>query len=217
MRKTDSELILRDAADNQISVPVDQIASQINNPVSLMPPGITAQLRQDEFIDLVRFISEIGKPGSFAVPKERYVRRWRTLEANAEFEDLLRQGSIALAAADNPKAVWRPVYSAVDGSLDLNDLPQLSRFFGRKFSYVRFQIEASAPGAAILKIDSPKGLSMWVGTERTDVDAESKIQVGKGVTTITLAVDRADHEKPLRIELVDVPGSPAQARLITGK
>lgn len=217
MRKTDRDLLLRDAADNEMTIPLDQIASQVNNPVSLMPPGITAQLRQDEFVDLVRFMGEIGKPGALAVPKERFVRRWRALEANAEFEDLLRQGSIALAASDHPKAMWRPAYSAVDGSLPVDDLPQLSRFFGRKFSYARFQIEASAPGAAVLKIESPKGLSMWVGSVRTDADAESKITLAKGINTITLAVDRVDHDKPLKIELIDAAGSPAQARLITGK
>jgi putative heme-binding domain-containing protein len=215
--KTATELTLRDAADNLMIIPLDQVAAQIDNPVSLMPPGLTAQLRRDEFIDLVRFMSELGRPGPFAVGPERWVRRWRVLEQNSEFEDALRQGSIALAAGDHPKAVWRPIYSAVSGELAIDELPQLTRFFGRKFSYVRFQVEASAAGPAALRFNSPKGLSMWVGSERVDVADDTAIRLPAGATMITLAIDQSDRQGPLRIELRDVPDSPAQARLTTGK
>ena len=39
------------------------------SPVSLMPPGLTASLRKDEFIDLMSFLSALGKEGESFSPK----------------------------------------------------------------------------------------------------------------------------------------------------
>ncbi|MFT5108505.1 MAG: putative heme-binding domain-containing protein, partial [Pseudoalteromonas tetraodonis] len=75
-------VVLRDAAGKEINVPADQIVSRSVSPVSLMPPALTASLRRDEFIDLVSFLSELGKEGEYKVPRERYVRRWRVADAN---------------------------------------------------------------------------------------------------------------------------------------
>ena len=52
-------------------------------PVSLMPPGLTSMLRKDEFLDLVRFLSELGKEGKYKVPAGRFARRWRVIPAKS--------------------------------------------------------------------------------------------------------------------------------------
>ncbi|MDP4582304.1 MAG: hypothetical protein NWT04_00145, partial [Verrucomicrobiales bacterium] len=70
---------VRDAIGKENRIPKTEIASNQISPVSLMPPGLTAQLREDEFIHLVRFLSELGKDGDFKTPSNRFIRHWQTL------------------------------------------------------------------------------------------------------------------------------------------
>jgi hypothetical protein len=42
-----------------------------------MPPGLTASLREDEFVHLVRFLSELGKPGPWGPRSTATIQRWR--------------------------------------------------------------------------------------------------------------------------------------------
>ena len=74
VRETASELILRDAEDREVSIPIQSIEERANGG-SLMPEGLADSLTRTELVDLVRFLSELGKVGPFAVSKSRLVRR----------------------------------------------------------------------------------------------------------------------------------------------
>ncbi|MFZ4767855.1 MAG: sorbosone dehydrogenase, partial [Roseimicrobium sp.] len=74
-----NELVLRDAGNNLHKIAKANIAQKVISPVSLMPPGLTASLREDEFLDLVRFLSELGREGAFKTQPNRYIRTWRTM------------------------------------------------------------------------------------------------------------------------------------------
>ncbi|MDH3583226.1 MAG: HEAT repeat domain-containing protein, partial [Phycisphaerae bacterium] len=65
------ELILRDAADKPVTIAAGNVKKQSIVPVSLMPPGLTAKLRRDQFVDLVSFLSVLGKPGPYRVSPAR--------------------------------------------------------------------------------------------------------------------------------------------------
>jgi hypothetical protein len=60
-RKTGDAHLLRDPAGNIVSIPNSNIAKIDTSSVSLMPPGLTASLRRDELIDLMRFLTSRGK------------------------------------------------------------------------------------------------------------------------------------------------------------
>ncbi|MFO0907940.1 MAG: c-type cytochrome [Isosphaeraceae bacterium] len=83
LRQSDRELVLRDAEDREVSVPLSAIEEQKPGG-SLMPAGLVEPLTRAELIDLVRFLSELGKIGPYSVSKARVVRRWQTLEPNNE-------------------------------------------------------------------------------------------------------------------------------------
>ena len=42
-----------------------------------MPDGLVDSLTRQEFVDLVRFLSELGKVGPYAPNPARLVRRWQ--------------------------------------------------------------------------------------------------------------------------------------------
>src|SRR5205823_123611 len=75
VRETGKELILRDKVDKEVLIPKDQI-EETKNGGSLMPEGLTDELTRTELVDLVRFLSELGKVGPYQVGKEKVVRRW---------------------------------------------------------------------------------------------------------------------------------------------
>lgn len=75
-RQDDKEIILRDAAGKDISLALSQVAKKEVIPISLMPAGLTANLRRDELVDLVKFLSELGKDGPYKVQDDGTVRAW---------------------------------------------------------------------------------------------------------------------------------------------
>lgn len=60
-RKTGTALLLRDPTGNVVSIPNSNIAKTDTSPVSLMPPGLTISLRRDEMVDLMRYLTSLGK------------------------------------------------------------------------------------------------------------------------------------------------------------
>ena len=79
VRQSDTHLILRDVNDAEVSIPLGSIEAQKDGK-SLMPSGLTEKLTRSELVDLVRFLSELGKVGKFAIGQERVARRWQVLE-----------------------------------------------------------------------------------------------------------------------------------------
>ncbi len=80
VRQTDKELVLRDAARDEMIIPIDKI--ELKKEIgSIMPAGLADLLTDGEFLDLVRFLSELGKPGPYAVTAAPVVRRWRLVDA----------------------------------------------------------------------------------------------------------------------------------------
>ena len=77
VRENAKELVLRDAEDRIITIAKDGIEERKDGR-SLMPDGMVNELTRGELIDLVRFMSELGKVGGkYAIGKSRVVRRWQ--------------------------------------------------------------------------------------------------------------------------------------------
>src|SRR5438876_3774544 len=74
-----NELVIRDAGNQIHKLPKSNIAQKVLSPISMMPPGMTASLREDEFVDLVRFLSELGKEGNYKIKSNRFIRAWRIM------------------------------------------------------------------------------------------------------------------------------------------
>ncbi len=64
VQQSDQQVVLRDAQDKLVTVRRDEIDQQTTSSVSMMPAGLMTSLRRDELIDLVHFLSELGKTAS---------------------------------------------------------------------------------------------------------------------------------------------------------
>ncbi|WP_437206518.1 PVC-type heme-binding CxxCH protein [Planctomicrobium sp. SH664] len=98
VREGSDNVVIRDAQGKELTIPTAEIDERVMSPVSIMPADLTGKLARDEFVDLVAFLSALGKEGKYKVPQNRFVRRWTTPAG----EQILSQVNGQLAATDFP-------------------------------------------------------------------------------------------------------------------
>ena len=77
--KDDQRIVLKEATGTPRVVPVASIEDQKPGG-SLMPKGLANLMTRAEFVDLVRFLAELGKPGPYAIRTIPTIQRWRVLK-----------------------------------------------------------------------------------------------------------------------------------------
>lgn len=228
VRESDQELIIRDAANTEHRVPVGQVQSRTQSPISLMPPGLTASLREDELVDVLAFLSSLGR--EMTVPAEPYVRRYALLEGGPTLGAILREhGGISGAAIDPDVAglTWHEVYARVDGSLPTDVIPSGSpniSFDGAQLRLARFELDVQRAGTVALAIDDPLGLIVYVGRERIHhVGTVTTFELPAGRHNVSVVITLRDYAAaennrpsnlPLRIGLTTPPANAAQVQVV---
>jgi putative heme-binding domain-containing protein len=217
VREADGLLVLRTPEDKEVTIPTKDVVER-GETRSLMPDGLTDPLTRQEFVDLVRFLSELGKVGPYAPGKARVVRRWQIIEPTPANMNLARTTRLAAAAEPDNQFGWSASYSRVSGDLPLVDLPKLVVWNDTApVSVVRFQLDATTPGTAKLRFSSTAGLTLYLGATPVEVKPETVLDLKPGVQTLTLVIDRSKRTDDVRVELDDVPGSPARVTVVGGK
>ncbi|WP_460939521.1 PVC-type heme-binding CxxCH protein [Spirosoma humi] len=214
-----SEVVVRDVSGLEVSIPKSQINSIEKVPGSLMPPGLTAGLDKEAFVNLVGFLSKMGESGKFRVPTARFVRRWSTVTATKELARKVAAEGPGYMTKENAKVSWQPAYSKVSGDLPVDELPIVEVASGKRLSFVRFDIDVVSKGNVKLIMNPTAGLSAWSGQKPLQLTEHGVTEAfSPGVHTLTIAIDRRmDKNNALSIQLVDAENAPAQTRLVLGR
>jgi len=218
IRQTDSDLLIRDTEDRELAIPLKSI-DEVTSGSSLMPVGLVDKLTESELIDLVRFLSELGKPGPYAAVTARVVRQWEMLQpTDASWKRITRTSDSQLIA-DDKDLTWIPAYSAVAGSMPLSDIldftmKENAARGARKMGFVRCTVAVTTPGQIGLKLNEVTGLHVWVDGKPVDTATELTMPLDVGSHKVTFGVNLLTREQPLRVELIDVSGSKAQAQFV---
>lgn len=163
-REDNNEIVIRDAAGVEHRVPKNEIVSNNISPVSLMPPGLTATLREDEFIDLVSFLSHLGKDGDFKTPPNRFVRHWQALSPHERTRDAVGHWGKKIFAEDVDTYVWSNFYAEVAGGLPVDEMPEVVGRGKNRYSVARTFLDVSSPGEIRLKVRGKlKDLTLLLG------------------------------------------------------
>jgi putative heme-binding domain-containing protein len=215
--EADGKVYLRTSEDKEVAIAEKDIDDKAQSR-SLMPDGLADQLTRQEFVDLVRFLSELGKVGPYAPNKARLVRRWQVIEPTRE-NIFQIQRARAAAVVENPNAfAWSSTYSKANGEFPLDSLPRLVVWQGSEpFGLVRGQLDVTTGGPVKLKVNGSTGLTLWVGSTPFEVKDETVVDLKPGLQPITFSVDLNKRKDSLRIELEDVAGSPARVNIVNGK
>ncbi len=219
IRETGELVVLRNAEDKAVMIAKNNIDS-IKDGRSLMPDGTVDSLTRGELVDLVAFLSQLGKVGgNFTVGPQKLVRRWEVLTYSNEANRKLNRTSFDTAAGDDPDFVWAPAYSRVAGDLPFEGLPTYTPHANLEpTTFLRFEVEVTTPGKVALNIPGgAAGLALWVGGKPTPLTDVTTLDLLTGKHRLTLAVNRTARMQPLRIELADAAGSAAQVQVVGGK
>jgi putative heme-binding domain-containing protein len=221
VRETNEQLVLRDGEDREVVIPIKAIEERSMGG-SLMPEGLADSLTRAELVDLVRFLSELGKVGPYSVSKARLARRWQVLEPTREAYHHLISTRIASVTTTNSALLWTPAYSRVAGDLPLDALPRFT--FGKPqgeqpdvLGFARCQIDVSTGGTIKVRLNSATGLTLWLDAEPAESKAETTVSLKPGLHTLTFAVDLAQRHDSARCQFDEAPGSTVRFSVVTGK
>lgn len=192
LAKDEAQVVLRDAATREVvRIPAGEIEETLPAG-SVMPKNLPDALTRQEFLDLARFVSELGRPGPYATRNVPVIRTWRLLPS-----------------ADAPLAAGRPLYAQVSGEVPLSELSAAAA--------VAAQIDVGTPGQLALQLNSPAGLKLRVDGRPVEIAAVTPLELSAGRHELRFEIDAAQRAgRGLRVELGEVEGSPARASAVNG-
>lgn len=212
--RDDQRLRLRDATGKVVSIPIDNL-EQEDEGKSLMPQGLTKFLTEQELLDLARFVSELGKPGPYAIRKTPTIQRWRVLkeppaEVTAQVPNVEQLRQFVL---DVPPAAWSTAYAMVGGELPLAELAPAAP----AVLILQGEIDVNEPGPVAINIQSAAPLQVWLDAEPFESATHIERPLTKGRHTLTLRISANPADQPrLKVELTKPDGSPAQFVVVNG-
>lgn len=186
VRESNEELVLRDATNKEISIPKKNIASRKVGG-SLMPSGLLDALAPNERLHLLRFLSELGKPGPYDASKQNVARAWRV---NLSDSDKLQD--------------WTRVYTTVSGMLQKHDLEAELPLANRRepfFASARF--ETASSGTVKLHLEGVQTPKAWLDGKPIGGNADLSAEVPAGVHTFKLKLDPAALSAGIKLQISD--------------
>lgn len=211
-REDKTELVIRDAAGKENRLAKNQIKNKIVSPVSLMPPGLTLQLRQDEFVDLIRFLSELGKEGDFKTSATSYLRNWKVLHPHERIRDEIGHYGEKIFGEADPTFQWTPFYANVDGSLPIKEMPDLTGRGRSRYGAIRSHLSASKEATLKLKLDGQiAGVNLFLNEQEIELptkgeSAELSIPVSAGEHRLTISALKINGLEKIRFQLLEAAG-----------
>lgn len=226
--RNDERVRLKDASSKVITLAIGDIESEKDGP-SLMPQGLTKFLTHDEFLDLVRFITELGRPGPYAIRATPTLQRWRLLKSPASEisgdvpnVEHFRQHILEVAVD-----AWLPLYGTARGPLPLPDVVALLRSDSaelngaqKRVAFLQGEIEVSQAGDLQLEIMSPVPVHLWVDAEPFEKPAKLTLPLAAGRHKLTFRLDLATGlpaDASLNVELKKPAQSSLQFDVVSGQ
>ncbi|MBN8248125.1 MAG: c-type cytochrome, partial [Verrucomicrobia bacterium] len=174
-RETPEHLVLRNAAGAEVSVPKADIERREQGALSLMPGGLLDPLNEQEQLDLVAFLSRLGKPGDFDASKGGVARRWRigqTVHTDAQSGTELWP----LQAPWEDKR-WIATYSLVNGTLPrslVNDLTKGQAWTSRLGVFAATEVRTTTAGPVRFQLTAGEDAELWVDGRRIGGTEDSR-------------------------------------------
>ena len=166
-----------------------------------MPQGLTKFLTQDEVIDLAKFISELGKPGPYAMRKIPNIQRWQVMqEPSAELtSEIPHLENIRSLVLDSVPEQWSSAYGQVSGALPLaelrlGELPLVLILQG--------EVQVNEAGSISFQVKTTEKFQAWLDDQPMDSKTEFESNLAAGRHRLTLRVEVGVGENPeLKVEV----------------
>ena len=185
VEQNDERIVLKTSTAKNRVIPTEEIVDKKIGS-SLMPKGLRNFLTRRELVDLVRFLSEVGKPGGpLHRSSPQVIRRWRMLKAThaGPARDNPGKSAFRRGVLDADPSAWRTVFASMTGKLSLTGLHHETD--GDVF-YLQGEIDVTAEGNIAAQIEAPPGTQLWVGDSLLDDQRKFVLSLSQGRHQITL-------------------------------
>jgi putative heme-binding domain-containing protein len=203
--QSDTEVVLRDNTGKIIRIAKADVNDITISPVSLMPAGLTASLREDQFVDLVRFLSELGKEGDFKVSSKPIIRDWVVMQPHPRTVDQYGHYGAAMFAERFDGYQWTAYSGKVNGELLPTELPKVRGRGRAAWAVARFGIDRK--GKVNIKINETSTMHLFDGKKEIKLPEKGSaiVEVAghKDPRNFTIAVNQSARSTPVLIEIVD--------------
>jgi putative heme-binding domain-containing protein len=212
LRESPREVVLRDLTHDELVVATANIEERTVGG-SLMPEGLDQTLTDAELADLIRFLSELGKPGPYGPSLISMARRWQYLASPAASLLALDSTALGKALREDGSLSWSTAYSLVSGHLPL---AAVASGHGST-AIVRCELDVAAAGTVEIILNSIEGLQCWM--DGTPVVGEHlSLSLSPGIHRMDLRIETSPRKDGRLLCRLAVPaGSKAHAVFVGGK
>ena len=201
VRETGEELILRTAANRELSLPLVDVAERRTGG-SLMPSGLIDALSPRDQADLVRFLSRLGRPGRFDASRANVARQWHLRPGRFTEEQF---GLERIVSRPDPRQ-WRSASTLVDGRLTRPALQQALRLPGVHQAtglvglFARTRLHLAREAEVTLDLSAPGDARLWIDAVEMPVVPSRTLRLEAGAHDIVLRLDPGALPDAIRIE-----------------
>ncbi|MBI5775718.1 MAG: HEAT repeat domain-containing protein [Verrucomicrobia bacterium] len=200
VKESDNEVVIRNAANQEVSVAKKNIAKRQNGG-SLMPSGLVDALLPEERLDLIKFLSMLGKPGDYDAAKGGAARVWRLYMITSPNQHL---GVEPVVKGDFTLKDWQPVTARVNGALAKEDLELAFPARGNtRGLFAATQFNAAKAGKVNLSITG-KITEAWLNGKPVKPAATLTLDAKAGVNVLVLQIDETNLPDAVRVASGDV-------------
>lgn len=193
---TDDEMVLRDATNKLIRIPETEVA-QVKPGKSLMPAGLLDRVSQQDQLDLISFMTRLGKPGEYDASRQTVAR---VLEVFAGTHRIEQQGNGGIVSGTTTEG-WKPLESRVSGKIEREALRALTaqpKHISLVNIYLRTQIEVGSATSAKFTIDNIDRANVWVDGKAAGTIDDS-IELAPGQHTLLIQIDGRELPESITI------------------
>ncbi|WP_161604627.1 PVC-type heme-binding CxxCH protein [Roseiconus nitratireducens] len=198
---TDTEIVLRDASNQLVRIPEADVL-EVKQGQSLMPAALLDRISQQDQLDLIRFLTQLGKPGPYDASRQNVAR---VLEVLAGTHRIEQQGNQAIISGERTEG-WKPLQARVSGKIDRETLRQLTaqpRNIALVNLYLRTKIQAGSETQATFDVDNLQRGTLWIDGKEVGSIGEP-VPVPAGEHTLLLQIDARDLPESIAIRSDDV-------------
>ncbi len=201
VREDDQELFLRNALDQIVSVAKRDIEKREIIPGSLMPSGLIDELPRKDQIDVIRFLSELGKTGSFDGSGGNIARTWNLFLVHSTIEQFGLESMLRGEFSENG---WVKVHSRVDGRMLKRDLEVpigSSRYRGLTDLYAGTRFEISGTQAVQFEFEGVSGVRAFLDGKPIETVSGKDHQLDAGSHVLILKLNPHALPEHLRVSI----------------
>lgn len=200
-REDQEQLVLRNAAGQELALVKSTLVSREMGRLSLMPSGLLEPLNAGERRDLIAFLSQLGKPGPFDASQGGVARLWRV--ANVVHTDIQNNQAYWFWKAPWNHQRWMVVPTWVRGHLTADLLEEATRaqaWTSKVETVLATEMETAAHGPVRFQM-IPTDAALWVEGRPVPISDQGPIMdLGAGRHRVVVRLDPRRIPEVLRLE-----------------